>query len=180
MIRTLDLRGSALDDAELGAVIPRPEGDVSRASAAASDLIGEVRERGSAALLDHAERFDGVRPVAIRVSAAQLAEALDGLDARVRDALGEAISRVRAVSEAQLPSPTSTTLGVGAVVEQRWSPVRRAGVYVPGGKAVYPSSVVMNVVPAQVAGVGSIVLASPAQKQFGGSIHPTILAAAAM
>src|SRR5690606_14651904 len=91
-----------------------------------------------------------------------------------------AISRVRAVSEAQLPSPTSTTLGVGAVVEQRWSPVRRAGVYVPGGKAVYPSSVGTNVVPAQVAGVGSIVLASPAQKQFGGSIHPTILAAAAM
>jgi len=98
----------------------------------------------------------------------------------VRDALEEAIVRVRAASEAQLPAPMVTTFGPGAEIVQRWSPVARVGLYVPGGKAVYPSSVVMNVVPAQVAGVSSVALASPAQRQFDGSIHPTILGAAGL
>jgi len=98
----------------------------------------------------------------------------------VRDAIEEAIRRVTAASQAQLPLPVVTELGTGAQVVQRWQPVKRVGLYVPGGKAVYPSSVVMNVVPAQVAGVSSIALASPAQKEFGGSVHPTILAAAGL
>lgn len=153
---------------------------MSHASRAAADLIDDVRSRGSEALLDQAERFDGVRPAAIRVSSEELSTALEGLDASVRDALSESIARVRAVSEAQLPVPASTMLGPGALVELRWAPVQRAGLYVPGGKAVYPSSVVMNAVPAQVAGVASIALASPAQKEFGGAIHPTILGAAAL
>lgn len=121
-----------------------------------------------------------MRPPAVRVLAADLQRALDRIDPPVRDALEEANRRVRTVSTAQLPVPISTGLGDGAIVQQRWLPVRRVGLYVPGGKAVYPSSVVMNVVPAQVAGVASLALASPAQKEFGGSVHPTILAAAAL
>ena len=105
-------------------------------------------------------------------------EPLERLDPVVRAALEEAIRRVRTASAAQVPPPIRTELGPGAVVEQRWQPVRRAGVYVPGGKAVYPSSVVMNVVPAQVAGVGEVALASPPQAEFGGRVHPDILAAA--
>ncbi|MGN6206978.1 histidinol dehydrogenase, partial [Humibacter sp.] len=107
-------------------------------------------------------------------------EALEHLDPTVRRALEEAIRRVRIASAAQVPPPTTTDLGPGARVEQCWQPVRRAGVYVPGGKAVYPSSVVMNAVPAQVAGVGSVALASPAQRDFDGSVHPLILGAAGL
>ena len=105
---------------------------------------------------------------------------MHGLRTDVRDALEEAIDRVQSASRAQLPTPTVTQLGPGAEVIQRWQPVNRVGFYVPGGKAVYPSSVVMNVVPAQVAGVASIALASPPQKEFGGSVHPTILGAAGL
>jgi histidinol dehydrogenase len=102
------------------------------------------------------------------------------LDPAVRDALEESIARVRTASKAQIPAGSITTLAPGAEVIQRWQPIQRVGLYVPGGKAVYPSSVVMNVVPAQVAGVSSIALASPAQKQFAGAVHPTILAAAGL
>ena len=161
-------------------MIPRAATDVTSASAIAEQLITDVRERGEAALLDQAERLDGVRPDAIRVPQAAIAAALEGLDPVVRSALDEAIVRVRAASGAQLPAPVTTTLSAGAQIVQRWAPVARVGLYVPGGKAVYPSSVVMNVVPAQVAGVSSIALASPPQRQFGGSVHPTILAAAAL
>ncbi|MDQ1117477.1 histidinol dehydrogenase [Microbacterium testaceum] len=115
---------------------------------------------------------------AIAVPAAHLDEALDSLDPGVRAALEEAITRVRAASAAQVPAPVVTELGPGARVTQRWQPVRRVGLYVPGGKAVYPSSVVMNTVPAQVAGVREIALASPPQREFGGRVHPVILAAA--
>jgi histidinol dehydrogenase len=95
-------------------------------------------------------------------------------------ALEIAIERVRLASAAQVPAPAVTELGPGARVAQRWQPVRRVGVYVPGGKAVYPSSVVMNVVPAQVAGVADVALASPPQREFDGRVHPVILAAAAL
>src|SRR5690554_3555834 len=161
MIRTLDLRGRSLSDRELTLIIPRPEVDVASATATAIALIDDVRKRGSAALLDHAEKFDGVRTAALRVDASALTRGLNGLDPTVRAALEVAIERVRAVSRAQLPSATTTQLATGAFVEQRWQPVSRVGLYVPGGKAVYPSSVVMNVVPAQVAGVESIVVVSP-------------------
>jgi histidinol dehydrogenase len=180
MITTIDLRGTAHTAGELSRLLPRALVDVTAATATAAELIDDVRARGAQALLDQAERLDGVRPSALRVPAAELERAIEGIAQPVRDALEEAIRRVRVVSSAQLPVPISTGVGDGAIVQQRWQPVRRVGLYVPGGKAVYPSSVVMNVIPAQVAGVSSLALASPAQKAYGGSVHPTILAAAAL
>lgn len=180
MLRRLDLRGSRPSASELLALVPRAATDVSAALDAARALIDDVRERGETALLDQAERFDRVRPTGVRVPAAELDEALEALAPDIRSALESTIERVRAASAAQVPAPERTVLSDGAVVEQRWQPVARVGLYVPGGKAVYPSSVVMNVVPAQVAGVRSIALASPPQAAFGGRIHPTIAAAAAL
>jgi histidinol dehydrogenase len=178
MIQTLDLRGHRPTRAEYLALVPRAQIDVSTASAAAAQLILDVREDGEEALRAQAERFDHVRPTAVRVDPAEVIAAVDGLEAPVRAALEEAIRRVRLASEAQVPPPVVTPLGSGAEVVQRWQPIERVGLYVPGGKAVYPSSVVMNVVPAQVAGVGSVVIASPPQAEFGGAVHPTILGAA--
>jgi histidinol dehydrogenase len=151
---------------------------VAAAEPVARELVEDVRRRGAEALLEQAERFDGMRPPALRVPAAELEAAVKALDPAVRAALEEAIARVSEASAAQVPPARVTTLADGAQVEQRWQPVSRVGLYVPGGKAVYPSSVVMNVVPAQVAGVVSIALASPAQRAFGGSVHPVILGAA--
>ncbi len=179
MMRTIDLRGRRPSAAELLQLVPRPETDVATVADAVRGIIDDVRQRGSAALLDQAERFDGVRPAALRVPAEELAGAADRLDPTVRAALEEAIVRVRAASAAQVPAGATTSLGEGAEVRQRWQPVQRVGLYVPGGTAVYPSSVVMNVVPAQVAGVESIALVSPAQREFGG-VHPVILGAAAL
>ena len=178
MLRTIDLRGRDLSTAELLAAVPRAQAARAQALSAAADIVADVRERGEDALREQAKRFDRVTGHDIRVPAAHLDEALERLDPTVRAALEEAIRRVRAASAAQVPAPVVTELGPGAVVEQRWQPVRRAGVYVPGGKAVYPSSVVMNVVPAQVAGVGEVALASPPQAEFDGRVHPDILAAA--
>src|SRR5690606_22425584 len=144
---------------EMLALVPRSLTDVSTASVIAEQLIADVRRRGSVELLDQAERLDGVRPSALRVPQSEIVAAVDALDPQVRAALDEAIDRVRRASAAQVPAPTITALGPGAEVVQRWAPVRRVGLYVPGGKAVYPSSVVMNVVPAQVAGVSSVALA---------------------
>ncbi len=180
MIHTIDLRGLKPNRAELLALVPRSLTDVSAASDTAEQLISDVRVRGEEALLDQAERLDGVRPPRIRLQGEEISQAVRDLSVPVRDALEEAIVRVRSASTAQLPTPQVTRLATGAEVLQRWCPVERVGLYVPGGKAVYPSSVVMNVVPAQVAGVSSVALASPAQKQFGGSVHPTILGAAGL
>ena len=180
MIQLIDLRDIQPNRVDLAELIPRSQSDFSQASDIAQGLIDAVRERGEAALLDQAERLDGVRPAQIRIHADEIGKAVRSLDPAVRDAIEEAIRRVTIASQAQLPAPVVTTLGEGAQVVQRWQPVKRVGLYVPGGKAVYPSSVVMNVVPAQVAGVSSIALASPAQKQFDGSVHPTILAAAGL
>lgn len=180
MIQTLDLRGIQPSRAELLALIPRPVVDVSVASAAAATLIDEVRADGEDAIRRHAERFDGVAGARIRVEPSAIADAVASLDPAVRVALEAAIERVREATRAQVPSPVTTTLAPGATVHQRWQPVDRVGLYVPGGKAVYPSSVVMNVVPAQVAGVASIAIASPAQHDHGGVVHPTILAAAGL
>lgn len=180
MMRTLDLRGRALTAADLLALVPRATSDVSSAVATVDALIGDVRDRGSAALLDQAERFDHVRPTALRATAEQLHSAKAALDPAVRSALDEAIDRVRRTTAAQVPADQVTEVAPGARIVQRWQPVARVGLYVPGGKAVYPSSVVMNVVAAQVAGVRSIALASPPQTEFGGGVHPTILGAAAV
>ncbi|MFC9918915.1 histidinol dehydrogenase [Agromyces binzhouensis] len=180
MLRTIDLRGTRPTPSELLALVPRAATDVAAALEPARALIDDVRARGEAALLDQAERFDRVRPRSVRVRADELAAARDALRPDVRRAVESTIERVRAASAAQVPAPERTVLATGAVVEQRWQPVGRVGLYVPGGKAVYPSSVVMNVVPAQVAGVRSIALASPAQAAHDGRIHPTIAGVAAL
>ncbi|QTX04896.1 histidinol dehydrogenase [Agromyces archimandritae] len=178
MLRTIDLRGTRPTQTELLALVPRAGTDVSGALGTVTGLIEEVREHGEAALLEQAERFDGIRPAAVRVPETELDAALAALAPELRAAIEGTVERVRAASRAQVPEPRETVLAPGAVVRQRWQPVGRVGLYVPGGKAVYPSSVVMNVVPAQVAGVASIALASPAQREHGGRIHPTIAAVA--
>ncbi|WP_341999920.1 histidinol dehydrogenase [Microbacterium sp. LWH7-1.2] len=178
MLRTIDLRGRTLSPAELLATVPRAEAAREEAFATAAHIVEDVAARGEVALREQADRFDGVAGHDIRVPAAHLDEALEALDPAVRAALEQAIERVREASAAQVPAPTVTELGPGARVTQRWQPVRRVGLYVPGGKAVYPSSVVMNVVPAQVAGVSEIALASPPQREFAGRVHPVILGAA--
>ncbi|GAA1987617.1 histidinol dehydrogenase [Microbacterium pumilum] len=178
MLRTIDLRGRALSPAELLATVPRATAERERALATAAQLVADVAADGEAALRAQAERFDGVTGHDIRVPAAHLDEALAAIDPAVRTALETAIDRVRLASAVQVPASAVTELGPGARVRQRWQPVRRVGLYVPGGKAVYPSSVVMNVVPAQVAGVGQVALASPPQREHGGRVHPAILAAA--
>lgn len=178
MIQTIDLRGRRPSDAELRALVHRAEVDVSAAIPVAGDLIRAVRERGVAALAEQADRFDGGRAPSIRVDPAAITAAVAQLPREVRAALDEVLVRERAASEAQVPAAAVTTLADGARITQRWQPVDRVGLYIPGGKAVYPSSVVMNVVPAQVAGVGSIALASPPQKHFDHGIHPLILGAA--
>jgi histidinol dehydrogenase len=180
MMRSIDLRDLQPTRAEFADLVPRASVDVEAASAAAAELISDVRKRGSLALLDQAERLDGVRPNHVRVHAEEISRSVTSLLPEVRDALEEAIDRVRTVTRAQVPPGSVTDLGDGAQVVQRWQPVSRVGLYVPGGKAVYPSSVVMNVVPAQVAGVSSVALASPPQREFGGSVHPTILGAAGL
>lgn len=180
MLRTIDLRGRALGLVELLAAVPRATAARAEAAAVAADIVADVRRRGEPAVREQAERFDGVSGHALRVPPAHLSDALAALDDRVRDALDESIRRVRAAAAAQVPPAEVTRPAAGATITQRWVPVQRAGVYVPGGKAVYPSSVVMNVVPAQIAGVGAVALASPPQREHSGRVHPTILAAAAL
>lgn len=174
----IDLRGRALTAAQLRTALPRGGVDVDAVVPTVRPIVEDVAARGAVAALDYGERFDGVRPAAVRVPAAELEAALQGLDPQVRAALEVAIERTRAVHADQRRTDTTTTVAAGATVTERWVPVDRVGLYVPGGTAVYPSSVVMNVVPAQAAGVESLVVASPPQAAFGGLPHPTILAAA--
>ena len=180
MIRTLDLRGSRPTRAQFLGLIPRTELDVDTALDVASEIITAVRTDGSLALREQALRLDNVSEYEIRVPQTHIDEAVAGLSPELRSSLETAISRVRVGSQAQVPPAVSSEIASGAVITQRWQPVERVGLYVPGGKAVYPSSVIMNVVPAQVAGVRSIALASPPQAHFGGRVHPTILAAAGL
>nr|WP_216077679.1 histidinol dehydrogenase [Isoptericola sediminis] len=165
---------------DLIGVLPRPEVGVEQATEAVAPVLADVRSRGAAALRDLAERFDGVRPEHLRVPAAAMRSALAELDPGVRAGLEESIRRVRAVHAAQVPREHTTVLADGAEVRQRWIPVQRVGLYAPGGLAVYPSSVIMNVVAAQEAGVPGLAVASPPQRDAGGLPHPTILAACAL
>ncbi|MCV7632185.1 histidinol dehydrogenase [Micrococcus luteus] len=180
MLSVTDLRPLDTATADLSRIIPRANVDVSSVVPAVAPIIEQVRHGGEQTLLELAERFDGVRPPALRVPAEALEAALAGLDPRVRAALEESIRRARLVHAAQHPQDSTVELGEGAVVENHWLPVGRVGLYVPGGRAVYPSSVVMNVVPAQAAGVGSLAVTSPPQRDHGGLPHPTVLAACAL
>ncbi|AYE95680.1 histidinol dehydrogenase [Mycobacterium paragordonae] len=174
----IDLRGVELTAARLRAELPRGGVDVEAVLPKVRPIVEAVAERGAVAALNYGEEFDGVRPAAVRVPESALEAAVVGLDDDVREALQVMIDRTRAVHADQRRADTTTTLGPGATVTERWVPVERVGLYVPGGNAVYPSSVVMNVVPAQAAGVDSLVVASPPQAAHGGLPHPTILAAA--
>ncbi|MCA0306926.1 MAG: histidinol dehydrogenase [Actinobacteria bacterium] len=179
MLRTLDLRGTTM--ADYRSVLPRAELDVDAAVERVRPIVQGVAERGVAALTEFSQAFDHVVPASFRVPAADLASALEGLDPGVRAAFAESIDRRRRVAQAEAASvPVRVELGPGAVVEQRLVPVGRVGLYVPGGLAPLASSVLMNVVPAQVAGVPSIAVASPPQAAFGGLPHPNILAVCAM
>src|SRR5215213_4823303 len=174
----IDLRNRSLSAAQLRAALPRGGVEVDTVMPTVRPIVDAVAERGAQAALEYGQSFDGVRPATVRVPVAELDAALTALDADVRAALRVAIERARAVHADQRRTDTTTTLAPGATVTERWVPVERVGLYVPGGNAVYPSSVVMNVVPAQTAGVDSLVIASPPQREFGGLPHPTILAAA--
>jgi histidinol dehydrogenase len=177
------LRGrkpAALAPAELAALLPRAVLDVSAALDAVRPVCADVRARGGAAVREYTQKFDGVDVACTRVPARELSAALADLDPAVRAALTEAARRARLVHEAQVPAETWTAVAAGSTVTERYLPVRRAGVYVPGGLVAYPSSVLMNVIPAQVAGVAEIAVASPPQAGHGGLPHPAILAACAL
>ena len=177
MLRRIDLRDGSAD---LRRVLPRAGVDVSAAVETVAPLVEDVAARGYAAARAATLRFDAVDVPDPRVPQAALDEALAGLDRAVADALRESIRRAQIVHEEQRRQTVDVQVVPGATVTERWIPVRRVALYVPGGLAVYPSSVVMNVVPAQVAGVESIAVFSPAQKEFDGRPHPVILAACAL
>ncbi len=183
VLSKVDLRGrpaTSLDRRGLAGVLPRAQLDVPAALEAVRPVCEDVRQRGGDAVREYTARFDGVDLASTRVPADALARALAELGPDVRLALQEAARRARLVHEAQLPRETMTTVAPGSVVTERYVPAGRAGVYVPGGLVVYPSSVVMNVIPAQVAGVAEIAVASPPQAGSGGLPHPVVLAACAL
>jgi histidinol dehydrogenase len=178
MLSRTDLRGRVPSPAELRALLPRADVDVDAVLHQVRPLVDDVRERGVEAVLELSERFDGVRPAKIRVPLRELTSGLAYLERPVREAIEESIERARRVHADQRRTDVTTQVVPGGTVTERWVPVRRVGLYAPGGLAVYPSSVVMNVVPAQIAGVESLVVCSPPQPEFGGLPHPTVLAAA--
>ena len=180
MIRSLDLRGKALTKAGYQKAIPRAALDIAAALISVDPILQKVKSGTEADLLQLAEEFDGVRPQSIRVPQSALDKALADLNPKIRAALELSAERIRKVHNDQTRGVTTTKVVDGGVVTERWIPVDRVGLYVPGGRAVYPSSVLMNVIPAQIAKVSSIAVASPPQKEFGGLPHPTILAACAL
>ena len=180
MIRTLDLRGKSLTKAGYQRAIPRATLDIAAAMKVVEPILERVKNGDESELIKLAKEFDGVAPASIKVSQEALDKALAELDPQVRQALEVSIARIRKVHNDQVRTENTTRVVDGGSVTERWIPVDRVGLYVPGGRAVYPSSVLMNVIPAQIAKVSSIAVASPPQKEFGGLPHPTILAACAL
>jgi histidinol dehydrogenase len=176
VIRTVDLRGKSLDKAGYQAELPRAQLDVAQAMTLIEPILRRVQNGTEADLIALAQEFDGVTPTSIRVPQSALDLALAQLDPAIRKALEVSAERIRKVHNDQVRTETRTTVVDGGSVTEKWIPVDRVGLYVPGGRAVYPSSVLMNVIPAQIAQVQSIAVASPPQKEFGGLPHPTILA----
>lgn len=180
MIRTVDFRGRSLSKTHYKNELPRASLNVDEAMKLIQPILERVAKGTEADLLDLAQEFDGVRPPSIRVPEERLTQALNDLDPEIRTALELSIARIRIVHEGQRRDETVTEVVDGGSVTEKWIPVDRVGLYVPGGRAVYPSSVMMNVIPAQIAEVQSIAVASPPQKDFGGFPHPTILATCAL
>lgn len=180
-MRTVDLRSHNPDNArQYRGSVPRADFDVNEALEVVRPICHAVRDQGDEAVLSYGEKFDKVRPKALRVPAAAITAALENLDPSIRAALTESIRRLRQTCEAEIESSVTTNVAPGATVERRMVPMERVGLYVPGGLAPLLSTVVMNVVPAQVAGVGQIALTSPPQADFDGLPHPSILAACAL
>lgn len=180
MLNVIDLRGHRPSTSELRRALPRGGTDIQSVLPVVQPLVDDVRLRGAQAALEYGEKFDRVRPDSVKVPAEVIAAALENLEPQVREALEESISRVRKVHSEQVPVGHTTELSAGGTVTEKFMAVDRVGLYVPGGNAVYPSSVIMNVVPAQEAGASTMVVASPPQEQFGGWPHPTILAACSL
>lgn len=168
------------EESALRGMLPRAAVDVEQAIDEVLPICSDVRDRGAAAVQGLTARFDGVQRADARVPASALDDALGGLDPDVRSALEEMIRRTRVVHREQLRGDAVARVSAGATVTERWVPVRRVGLYAPGGLVVYPSSVVMSAVPAQVAGVDSVAVATPPQPEYGGLPHPTVLAACAL
>jgi len=179
-IRRVDLRGRALSKAGYQGQLPRATLDIASAMELIRPILSRVQNGNESDLLELALEFDGVKPTTIKVSEEELNKALTELDPKVREALELSAQRIKKVHENQVRDESTTKVVDGGTVTEKWVPVDRVGLYVPGGRAVYPSSVLMNVIPAQIAKVGSIAVASPPQKEFGGLPHPTILAACAL
>lgn len=175
-IRRLDLRGRQLSKSEINSLIPRAALDIESAMKTVLPILDTVSKGGQAEILDLGIEFDGIKAPALRVPKTELSKALADLDSNVRQSLEIAISRIRRVHEDQIRSEKISTLEPGATVTERWIPVDRVGLYVPGGRAVYPSSVAMNVIPAQIAKVPAIAVASPPQVDNNGWPNKTILA----
>ncbi|RJS47644.1 histidinol dehydrogenase [Nocardioides cavernaquae] len=181
MIRRIDLRGAQTGTpVDYRTAVPRAAFDVEAALHVVRPICDDVRDRGVDAIVEYSARFDGVTQTEIAVPVSAIARALEDLDPDIRAGLEESIRRLRITCEAEMEHDTVTSLGEGATVTHKLIPVNRVGLYVPGGLAPLVSSVIMNVVPAQVAGVKSIALTSTPQKEFGGLPHPTILAACAL
>ena len=180
MIRVVDVRGRSLDKSGYQELLPRAELDISAAMATIEPILARVKNGDEKDLLNLCAEFDGIAPASIRVPQSALDQALSELDPRVRAALEKSAERIRLVHVEQKRAASKTQVVPGGTVSEKWIPVDRVGLYVPGGRAVYPSSVLMNVIPAQIAEVTSIAVASPPQKEFGGLPHPTILATCAL
>lgn len=175
-MRLVDLRGQRLSKAGYSQAIPRAALDVAEAMKLVEPILLRVKNGNEEDLISLAQEFDRVTPPSIKVPRGELTKALKELDPAIRSALEISAQRIRKVHEDQRRSETTTTVVDGGTVTEKWVPVDRVGLYVPGGRAVYPSSVMMNVIPAQIAKVESIAVASPPQSEFGGLPHPTILA----
>lgn len=180
MLRVIDLRGRKLTTSQLRRIIPRGGVSVASVVEKVAPIVDDIQHRGAAAALKYCEQFDGIRPEAIRVPQQALDDAVKQLDPQIKEAIEVSIERVRKVHAEQKPASHTTSLGPDASVTEVFRPVERVGLYVPGGKAVYPSSVIMNTVPAQEAGASTLIVASPPQKEFGGLPHPTVLATCAI
>lgn len=180
MLRTIDLRSKKLEHTDLKSLVPRAALPVEDAISIVQPLVDDVKFAGEAALRDQASRFDHVTGHHIRVKESRIRESLQSCPADVQHSLKLLIERLRLASTAQVPEERETLIDSGARIIQRWHPVHRVGLYAPGGKAAYPSSVIMNAVAAQTAGVPSIALASPAQADNGGLPHEAVLWAAAL
>ena len=180
MLRRVDLRGRTLSKDQYQRELPRATLDVAAAMVAIEPILHRVKNGNESDLISLGEQFDGIRPPSIRVPQAALDAALANLAPEIRTALEISAGRIRTVHSAQIRDEKKVTVVDGGVVSEKWIPVDRVGLYVPGGRAVYPSSVLMNVIPAQIAQVPSIAVASPPQVENGGLPHPTILAACAL